>query len=232
MIMEQLKKEVYDANMFLHEQGLAPFTWGNASGIDREKNLIAIKPSGIEYSKLTPEMMVVVDLEGNVVESDLKPSSDTPTHIELYKAFPEIGGCVHTHSVVATSFAQAGMIIRAYGTTHADFCYGSVPCTRALTKDETEDEYEKNTGLVIIEHFKNMGFDPNARPCTLVRSHGTFAWGKNAIKAAENAGTLEIVAQMAMNTVLLNPQVKRMDQFLLDKHYLRKHGKNAYYGQK
>ncbi len=227
----ELKKEVYKANMLLPEYGLAPFTWGNASGVDRERGVIVIKPSGVPYPDLTWEMMVVVDFDGKVLGGDYNPSSDTLTHIELYKAFPEIGGAVHTHSKFATAFAQAGREIPALGTTHADFCYGAIPCTRALTEEEINSAYEKNTGVVICNHFKENNLDAVAVPGVLVRSHGVFAWGKNPVKATENAATLEIVADMALNTFALNADVAAIDKFLLDKHYNRKHGVNAYYGQ-
>jgi len=230
-MFDELKKEVYKANMLLPEYGLAPFTWGNASGVDRKNNVIVIKPSGVPYPELTWEMMVVVDFDGNVIDSKYNPSSDTLTHIELYKAFPEIGGAVHTHSKFATAFAQAGRAIPPLGTTHADFSYGAVPCTRSLTEDEINSAYEKNTGVVICNHFKDNKLNANAVPGVLVRSHGVFAWGKNPVKATENAATLEIVAEMALNTFMLNPDIKNIDSYLLDKHYLRKHGKNAYYGQ-
>ena len=230
-MFEKLKKEVYEANMLLPEYGLAPFTWGNASAVDRENNVIVIKPSGVPYPDLTWEMMVVVDFNGNVIDSRYNPSSDTLTHIELYKAFPDIGGAVHTHSKFATAFAQAGKEIPALGTTHADFAYGAVPCTRSLTEEEINSAYEKNTGIVICEHFRNNNIDANAVPGVLVHSHGVFAWGKNAVKASENAATLEIVADMALHTFMLGGNVPSIDSYLLDKHYLRKHGANAYYGQ-
>ncbi len=231
-MLTELKKQVYRANMLLPQYSLAPFTWGNASGVDREKGLIVIKPSGVAYPDLTWEMMVAVDFNGNVIDSEYNPSSDTLTHIELYKAFPKISGVVHTHSEFATVFAQAGLPVTALGTTHADFAYGDVPCTRALTKEEIESAYEKNTGVVIAEHFKKNGIDENAVPAVLVRSHGPFTWGSSPEKAAVNAATLEIVAKMALNTLMLNGDISRIDSFLLDKHYNRKHGKNAYYGQK
>lgn len=230
-MLEELKKQVYESNMKLSEYGLAPFTWGNASGVDREKQLIVIKPSGVPYPELTWEKMVVADFNGNVVDSDYNPSSDTLTHIELYKSFPNIGGAVHTHSKYATSFAQAGEPVPALGTTHADFSYGEIPCTRKLTEDEISGGYEKNTGVVITEHFKENGIDPDAVPGVLVHSHGVFTWGTDPVKAVVNAATLEIVAEMALNTILLNPDIKPIDSYLLDKHYYRKHGKNAYYGQ-
>lgn len=231
VMLEELKKQVYKANMMLSEYGLAPFTWGNASGVDREKQLIVIKPSGVPYVELTWEKMVVADFNGNVVDSDYNPSSDTLTHIELYRAFPNIGGAVHTHSKYATSFAQAGEPVPALGTTHADFSYGEIPCTRKLTEDEISGGYEKNTGVVITEHFKENGIDPDAMPGVLVHSHGVFTWGTDPVKAVVNAATLEIVVEMALNTILLNPDIKPIDSYLLDKHYYRKHGKNAYYGQ-
>ena len=217
--------------MLLYKYGIAPFTWGNASECDREKRVFAIKPSGVPYEDLTPDMMVIVDFEGNKVDGTLSPSSDTPTHAVLYSFFPDIGGVVHTHSVNAVAFAQAGAEIPALGTTHADFCYGAVPCTRELTKAEVDSEYEKNTGLVITEYFHETKTDENAVPAVLVKSHGPFCWGKNAKTAAYNAAVLEIVAEMALKTVRISNEVPKIPQHLLDKHYLRKHGKNAYYGQ-
>ena len=232
-MLEDLKQQVYEANMLLPEYGLAPFTWGNASAIDRQQGFIVIKPSGVPYPELSPQKMVVVSLDGEVVESSLSPSSDTPTHIELYKAFPAIGGVVHTHSVNAVAFAQAGRDIPAYGTTHADFAYGDIPCADALTDEEIGGEYEKNTGLVIARCFASRGLDPMAIPGVIVRNHGPFTWGKDAKKAAENAAVLEIVAKMARYTEQLSGgPTDRVGQSLLSKHYLRKHGKNAYYGQK
>lgn len=230
-MFEELKKEVYRANMMLPEYGLAPFTWGNASGVDRDREVIVIKPSGVAYPELTWEMMVAVDFNGNVIDSKFNPSSDTLTHIELYKAFSDIKGVVHTHSKFATAFAQAGKAIPALGTTHADFAYGEIPCTRSLTEEEINSAYEKNTGIVIAEHFKNNNLDANAIPGVIVHSHGVFAWGASPIKASVNAATLEIVADMALHTLMLNPEVPMIDSFLLDKHYNRKHGANAYYGQ-
>lgn len=227
----ELKKEVYKANMMLPEYGLAPFTWGNASGVDRDRGVIVIKPSGVAYPELTWEMMVVVDFDGNVIDSEYNPSSDTLTHIELYKAFADIKGVVHTHSKFATAFAQAGRAIPALGTTHADFAYGEIPCTRSLTEKEINSAYEKNTGVVIAEHFRNNNLDANAIPGVIVHSHGVFAWGTSPVKASVNAATLEIVADMALHTLMLNPNVPDIDKFLLDKHYNRKHGANAYYGQ-
>ena len=232
-MLEELKQQVYEANMLLPEYGLAPFTWGNASGIDREKGIVVIKPSGVPYDQLSPEKMVCVDLEGKVVEGDLNPSSDTPTHIELYKAFPEIGGVAHTHSKHAVAFAQAGRDVPAYGTTHADFAFGGVPCAPALTDDEINREYEKNTGLVIARYFEKKGLDYNAIPAVLVRNHGPFTWGKSPAKASENSAVLEIICEMAINTeILAGGQCQRVGKELLKKHYLRKHGANAYYGQK
>lgn len=230
-MLEQLKKEVYEANMLLPKYNLVTFTWGNVSGIDREKGLFVIKPSGVDYDKLTPEDMVVMDLEGNKVEGKYKPSSDTPTHLELYKAYPEIGGVVHTHSSYATSWAQSGRSIPCYGTTHADYIYGEVPCVRCLTKDEIEADYEKNTGLLIIEEFKKQNKDVTAVPCVLCKNHGPFTWGKDAHEAVHNAVVLEEVAKMAYRAELINKDVKPAPQELMDKHYFRKHGANAYYGQ-
>ncbi len=227
-MLEDLKKKVYEANMDLPKYKLIKFTWGNVSEIDREKGLFVIKPSGVDYDKLTPEDMVVVDLDGNVVEGKYKPSSDTPTHVELYKAFPKIGGIVHTHSTWATSFAQAGKDIICYGTTHADSIYGTIPCSRNLTKEEIEEAYEKNTGKVIIETFKNK--DYIATPAVLCRNHGSFAWGKDSNKAVYNAVVLEEVAKMAVITKMINPEVEEAPKHIQDKHYNRKHGKNAYYG--
>ncbi len=228
-MLEELKKEVWAANLDLPKYGLVTFTWGNVSGIDREKGLFVIKPSGVEYDKLKPEDMVVMDLDGNKVEGDLNPSSDTPTHLELYKAFPECGGIVHTHSEWATSFAQAGKPIPAFGTTHADYFYGEIPVTRLMTKEEIEGEYEKNTGTVIIETFKDL--DPVAVPGVLVNNHGPFAWGTDAHNAVHNAVVMDEVAKMALRSMQLTPGLPQISQYILDKHYLRKHGANAYYGQ-
>ena len=228
-MLKHLKQQVYEANMELPKHGLVTFTWGNVSGIDREKGLFVIKPSGVEYEELKPEDMVVVDLEGNVVDGKYKPSSDTATHLELYKAFPEMGGIVHTHSSYATSWAQAGRGIPCYGTTHADYMYGEIPCARSLTAEEINTEYEKNTGLLIIETFK--GKDVMAVPAVLCANHGPFAWGKDAKEAVHNAVVLEEVAKMAYRTELINKEVKPAPQVLQDKHYYRKHGANAYYGQ-
>lgn len=228
-MLEQLKKEVLEANLKLVKYGLVTFTWGNVSGIDREKGLVVIKPSGVEYDGMTAEDMVVIDLDGNVVEGKWKPSSDTPTHLVLYKAFANIGGIVHTHSRKATSWAQAGRGIPAYGTTHGDYFYGEIPCTRKMTPKEIAGEYEKETGNVIVETFKDKSYADI--PAVLVNSHGPFAWGTNPDNAVHNAVVLEELAFMAYNTEAINPNVKVMQQELLDKHYLRKHGKNAYYGQ-
>ena len=230
-MLEELKKKVYEANMLLPKYGLVLFTWGNVSEIDREKGLFVIKPSGVEYDKMTPDDMVVMDLDGNKVEGDFNPSSDTPTHRELYKAFKEIGGVVHTHSSYATSFAQAGRDIPCYGTTHADYIYGSVPCLRCLTKGEIEDAYESNTGHLIVNEFIRRDLDVTAVPACLCKNHGPFIWGKDCFEAVHNAVVLEEVAKMAMWTELINPQVKEASQELMDKHYYRKHGAGAYYGQ-
>lgn len=229
-MLEELKKQVFDANLELVRQNLVIYTWGNVSGIDREKGLFVIKPSGVDYDTMTADDMVVCDLSGNVVEGHYRPSSDTPTHVVLYNEFPEIGGIVHTHSTWAVAFAQAGMDIPAFGTTHADYFYKDIPCARGLTKEEVEGEYEKNTGLVIAERLK--GEDVMATPAILVRNHGPFAWGRDADNAVYNATVMEHVAEMAYKTMSLNPSAQRVPQFLLDKHYNRKHGKNAYYGQK
>lgn len=229
-MLEKLKEEVYKANMELPKYGLVTFTWGNVSGIDREAGLFVIKPSGVEYDLLTPEDMVVVDLEGNKVEGKYNPSSDTATHLELYKAFPEIGGIVHTHSSWATSWAQAGRSIPCYGTTHADYIYGEVPCVRNLTKGEIEEAYEKNTGILIAEYFKDK--DYKSVPAVLCKNHGPFTWGKDAKEAVHNAVVLEEVAKMAFRSEQICPEVKPAPQELQDKHYYRKHGAGAYYGQK
>lgn len=231
-MLEALKKEVCDANLLLPQYGLVTFTWGNVSAIDRESGLVVIKPSGVPYETMTADDMVVVDLNGKVVEGKWKPSSDTPTHVELYKAFPALGGIVHTHSRWATTFAQAGKPIPAMGTTQGDYFYGDIPCTRPMTKEEIGGEYEKETGTVIIEAFREKGIDPAQIPAVLVYSHGPFAWGKDAMEAVHNAVVLEEVAFMDWHAMMLNPGLGSMQQELLDKHYLRKHGKNAYYGQK
>lgn len=228
-MLDALKKQVLEANLLLPKYGLVTFTWGNVSGIDRSQGLVVIKPSGVSYDGMSVEDMVVLDLEGNVVEGKWKPSSDTPTHLELYKAFPDCGGIVHTHSRWATSFAQAGRGIPAMGTTHGDYFYGEIPCTRPMSDEEIKGEYEKETGKVIIEAFE--GKDPAAIPGVVVYSHGPFAWGKDAMDAVHNAVVMEEVAFMDLHAMMLNPEITPMQQSLLDKHYLRKHGKNAYYGQ-
>lgn len=230
-MLEQLKKEVLEANLMLPKYGLVTFTWGNVSAIDETRNYVVIKPSGVSYDGMTAEDMVVVDLDGNVVEGKWKPSSDTPTHVELYKAFPELGGVVHTHSSYATSWAQAGRGIPCYGTTHADYMYGEIPCVRCLTKEEIEGAYEKNTGLLIVSEFKRMEKDPVAVPAVLCKNHGPFAWGKDAHEAVHNAVVLEEVAKMAYRAETINKEIKPAPQELQDKHYYRKHGANAYYGQ-
>ena len=229
-MLEELKQKVYEANMDLPKYGLVTFTWGNVSAIDRESGLFVIKPSGVDYDLLKPEDMVVMDLNGNKVEGKYNPSSDTPTHLELYKAFPEIGGVVHTHSTYATSWAQAGRSIPCYGTTHADYMYGEIPCARVLTQEEIDEGYEKNTGTIIIETFKDK--DPMAVPAVLCTNHGPFAWGKDAKEAVHNAVVLEEVARMALFTEQLKHDVKPAPQRIQDKHYFRKHGANAYYGNK
>ena len=230
-MLEQLKKEVYEANMDLVAKGMVIYTWGNVSGIDREKGLVVIKPSGVDYATMTWEDMVVVDMEGNVVEGKYKPSSDTPTHLVIYKAFPETGGVVHTHSTYGVTFAQAGLDIPAFGTTHADYFYGSIPCTRLMTVEEINGEYEYQTGEVIIQTFEQRDLNPLQVPAVLVHSHGPFAWGKDAADAVHNAVVLEECAYMGLFSRQLAPQLPDMQPELLDKHYLRKHGVNAYYGQ-
>ena len=230
-MLEELKEEVFKANLELPKKGLVLFTWGNVSAIDKKTKLIVIIPSGVDYETMRVEDMVVVDLDGNIVEGKLNPSSDTPTHIELYKSFTEIGGVVHTHSTNATIWSQSGRNIPAYGTTDADYFYGDIPCTRKMTSEEIRNEYEKNTGVVIIETFEKRKIDPKFVPGVLVNSHGPFSWGKNAKEAVHNSVVLEEVAKMAMFTEQLNKDVKQMQQELLDKHFLRKHGENAYYGQ-
>ncbi len=230
LMLEELKKKVYDANMELPKYGLVTFTWGNVSEIDRESGYFVIKPSGVDYDKLTIEDMVVMDLDGNKIEGKFNPSSDTDTHIELYKACPEIGGIVHTHSSWATSWAQAGRSIPCYGTTHADYIYGEVPCLRCLTKEEIDGAYEKNTGLLIADYYKDKDF--MAVPAVLCKNHGPFTWGKSAQEAVHNAVVLEEVAKMASRCEMINKEVLPAPVELQDKHYFRKHGANAYYGQK
>ncbi len=229
-MLEKLKEQVLQANLELPQKGLVTYTWGNVSGIDRESGLVAIKPSGVEYDVMTAGDIVIIDLDGNVVEGKFKPSSDAPTHVVLYKAFPDIGGICHTHSRWATSWAQAGIGIPAYGTTHADYFYGQIPCTREMSREEVESEYEKNTGHVITETFCEISA-PQI-PAVLVKNHAPFTWGKDAVEAVHNSVVLEEVAMMAIFAQSLNPQIKPMPQTLLDKHFLRKHGANAYYGQK
>ena len=229
-MLEQLKQEVYEANLDLAKKGMVIYTWGNVSGIDRESGLVVIKPSGVDYGAMRPEDMVVVDLNGAVVEGRWRPSSDTPTHLALYQSFPAVGGITHTHSTFAVAFAQAGLPIPALGTTHADYFYGDIPCTRSLTAAEIQAAYEKNTGLVIAETFQ--GKDPLAVPGVLVKGHGPFTWGKNAAESVYHAVVLDKVAEMALHTLSLSPAAPRVPQHLLDKHYFRKHGANAYYGQK
>lgn len=226
----ELKKRVFEANLDLVKHGLVIFTWGNVSEIDRNKGIIAIKPSGLSYDTMTWEDMVLVDLEGKIVDSKRKPSSDTPTHLVLYKAFEELGGVVHTHSEWATSWAQIELPIPALGTTHADYFYGEIPCTRQLTREEVDGAYEKKTGIVIVETFKKGGIDPAAVPAVLVAGHGPFSWGKDALEAVHNAVVLEQVAKMAHHALVID-RLKAIEPFLLDKHYHRKHGKSAYYGQ-
>lgn len=229
-MLEELKLRVYKQNLALVKHGLVVLTWGNVSAIDRNTGLVVIKPSGLSYEEMKAEDMVVVDLDGKVVEGTLRPSSDTPTHIYLYRAFKDIGGVVHTHSTYATAWAQSGRDIPAYGTTHADAFYGDVPCTRALTDSEVKGDYELNTGKVIVETFKDK--DYSALPAVLIKNHGPFTWGATCEKALENAVTLEQVAKMAHITGAIDKNAKKVDKFLLDKHYFRKHGDNAYYGQK
>ena len=230
MMLKELRDEVYEANMDLPKHGLVVFTWGNASGLDRERGLFVIKPSGVSYEELSPDNLVVCDLDGNVVEGELNPSSDTPTHACLYRAWGDkIGGIVHTHSTHAVSWAQAGRSIPCYGTTHADYFYGDIPCVRSFTKDEVESAYELETGNVIVEGFAHL--DPIAVPGTLLHNHGPFSWGKDAMAAVYHAVVIEEVAKMATLTELNNPKVQEAPQYLQDKHYLRKHGPNAYYGQ-
>lgn len=227
---QALRMKVLAANLLLPKHGLVTFTWGNVSEIDREKGVIAIKPSGVSYDDMKAEDIVIVDLNNQIVEGRLNPSSDTETHIELYKAFPEIGGIVHTHSRYATIWAQANLDIPALGTTHADYFYGDIPCTRLLASDEIKHHYEKNTGLVIVETFKERQLDPKAVPAAIISGHAPFVWGKDGLDAVHNAVVLEEVASMALHTRQLNQHIKIQTE-LLDKHYYRKHGKDAYYGQ-
>ncbi len=232
-MLETLKQQVFEANLELPKHKLVTFTWGNVSGVDREAGLMVIKPSGVDYETMKADDMVVVSLTtGEVVEGKYKPSSDTDTHLALYQAFPEIGGIVHTHSRHATIWAQAGLPLSSLGTTHADYFYGEIPCTRKMTESEIAGEYERETGHVIIETFKQLGISAKDIPAVLVHSHGPFAWGKDAHNAVHNAVVLEEIAYMNLFTRQLTPKIDDMQQELLDKHYLRKHGKNAYYGQK
>ena len=231
-MLEALKQAVYEANMDLPKHHLVTFTWGNVSGIDRESGLVVIKPSGVEYDELRPELLVVVDLDGKVVEGKLNPSSDTKTHVELYKAYPTMGGIVHTHSPHAVGWAQACMDIPCYGTTHADYFYGPVPCTRSLTAQEVEEGYERNTGRVIIETLDGRGINPVHVPGVICANHGPFAWGKDAAQAVYHAVVLEEVAKMAIYTRIIAPDAAPAPRHVQDKHFMRKHGPNAYYGQK
>ena len=230
-MLEELKQQVCEANLLLPKYDLVTFTWGNVSGIDRAAGLVVIKPSGVPYEGMTAEDMVVVDLEGNVVEGKWKPSSDTATHLELYRSFPDCGGIVHTHSRWATVFAQAGRDVPAMGTTQGDYFYGDIPCTRRMTAEEIAGAYERETGKVMVETFRTRDIDPAQVPAALVHSHGPFAWGGDAMEAVHNAAVLEEVAFMDYHALLLEPSAGRMQQELLDRHYLRKHGANAYYGQ-
>lgn len=230
-MLETLKQKVYEANMELPKRGLVTYTWGNVSGIDREKGLFVIKPSGVEYDELKPSDLVVMDLKGNKVEGDMNPSSDTKTHLVLYNAFPQLGGIVHTHSPYAVAWAQAGRDIPAYGTTHADYFYGPIPCARHLTQEELDEDYELNTGKIIEETFKTRNIDPIAVPAVICHSHGPFTWGKDAAQAVYHAVVLEEVAKMAMFTRQVDPSAMPAPQRIQDKHYMRKHGPNAYYGQ-
>ena len=231
-MLEELKNRVFEQNIALVKNGLVVLTWGNVSAIDRKSGLVVIKPSGVDYQTMKADDMTVVDLDGNVVEGKYRASSDTPTHLYLYKKFADVGGIVHTHSTYATAWAQAGEPIVAFGTTHADVFYGDVPCTRSLYEEEIAVDYELNTGKVIAETFLTNGLDYSAIPAALVKNHGPFIWGSTPEKAVENAVTLEEVAKMAFLTKDISPDAPRVEQHLLDKHYFRKHGKNAYYGQK
>ncbi len=230
-MLEELKRQVYEANMELPRRGLVTYTWGNVSGIDRESGCFVIKPSGVEYDSLAPEDMVVVDLDGRQVEGRYKPSSDTQTHLELYRRYEEIGGIVHTHSPEAVAWAQAGRDIPLYGTTHADYFFEPIPCARNLTPEEIDEAYEKNTGLVIIETFEDRGIVPAYTPAVLCANHGPFTWGRDAAEAVHNAVVLEEVAKMARNTEQINPRAKSAPNCIREKHFYRKHGANAYYGQ-
>jgi L-ribulose-5-phosphate 4-epimerase len=228
----KVKQEVLEANLMLKELGLVIFTWGNVSAIDRARGEVVIKPSGVPYEDMTIADLVVVDLEGSVIDGAYNPSSDLPTHLELYRQFPDCGAVVHTHSRLAVAWAQAGADIPAFGTTHADYFYGAIPCTRALTNDEIQGAYEHETGRVIVETFQARNINPAAIPAVLVHGHGPFSWGKSAMEAVHNTVVLEELAAMASGSLAINPNLRGIDQNLLDKHYLRKHGENAYYGQK
>lgn len=230
-MLEELKQKVYEANMELPRRGLVTYTWGNVSGIDREKGLFVIKPSGVDYDDLKPSDLVVMDLSGNKVEGDMNPSSDTKTHLVLYNSFPEIGSIVHTHSVHAVAWAQAGRDIPAYGTTHADYFYGPVPCARSLTKEEIDEDYEMNTGKLIVATFKERNINPSYVPGVICRNHGPFTWGKDAAQAVYHSVVLEEVAKMDMYTEMINPRVEAAPACIFDKHFMRKHGPDAYYGQ-
>lgn len=231
-MLEDLKRQVYEANMLLPKYHLVTFTWGNVSGIDRERGLFVIKPSGVDYEELKPADMVVLDLTGKQVEGDLRPSSDTKTHLELYKAFPELGGIVHTHSPHAVAFAQAGEDIPCMGTTHCDYFYGDIPCIPNLTEEEIEEDYERNTGLSIITYFREHDINPVYMPGCVCRSHGPFTWGKDCFEAVHNAAVMEEVAKMDMYTRMVSPASGNAPRHYLEKHFSRKHGPNAYYGQK
>lgn len=231
-MLEELKEKVYLANMELPKRGLVTYTWGNVSGVDRERGLFVIKPSGVEYDELKPSDMVVMDLKGNKIEGDMNPSSDTKTHMVLYNAFPKVGGIVHTHSPYAVAWAQAGEDLPCYGTTHADYFYGSIPCARHLTQEELDEDYERNTGVTIVETFKERGLDPKAVPAVLCFSHGPFTWGKDPAQAVYHSVVLEECAKMGIFTRMVNPNAAPAPQRMQDKHYMRKHGPNAYYGQK
>lgn len=231
-MLDNLKQEVYNANIELFQRGIVIYTWGNVSGIDRNSGLVVIKPSGVDYEKMQPDDMVIVDLySGQTVEGHYKPSTDIKTHLEIYKSFPLVGGVTHTHSINAVAFAQAGMDIPALGTTQADYFYGSIPCTRELKEIEVKEDYEFNTGKVIVEHFTKHAIDPLSVPGVLVKNHGPFTWGQDASSSVYHAVVLEVVAEMTLKTLLLNPNAE-MKNYILDKHYMRKHGPNAYYGQK
>lgn len=228
-MLEELKKRVYEANLLLPKYDLVKFTWGNVSEIDEDSKIVAIKPSGVDYDKLKVDDIVLVNLDGEIVEGDKKPSSDTKTHLEIYKKFPEVKGIVHTHSPYATSWAQAGIDIPCFGTTHADYIYGDVPVLRNLTQEEIDDDYEKNTGLLIVDYMKDKEFTKT--PAVLLKNHGSFVWGKDCFDAVRNSVVLEEVAKMATFTILINPNAEKTPKRVQDKHYYRKHGKNAYYGQ-